>query len=159
VARFGRIDFDDLQSDGRYNRWEAYAQSKLANLLFVAELARRAERAGTGLVSVAAHPGYADTNLQGAASRMAGRRIGTALAGLGNRLFAQPASLGALPQLYAATAPDVRSGEYIGPDRLFGVRGHPTRVRPPRQARRPEDAERLWAVSEELTGVTYDFSA
>ncbi len=158
VARAGRIDFDDLQSDRWYNRWKAYAQSKLANLLFAAELARRAERAGTSLVSVAAHPGYADTNLQAAAPRMAGRRIGTALAGLGNRLFAQPASQGALPQLYAATAPDVRSGEYFGPDRLFGGRGHPTRVPPPRQARRPEDAERLWAVSEELTGVTYDFS-
>ena len=157
AAAFGRMDFEDLQSTRHYLRWAAYAQSKLANQLFAYELARRAGAAGTTLVSVAAHPGYAATNLQAAAPRMAGRRLQAQVMEFGNRLFAQSDADGALPQLYAATAPGVRSGEYYGPDRLFGQRGHPTRVTPPRQARSPEAARRLWAVSEELTGVTYVF--
>jgi NAD(P)-dependent dehydrogenase (short-subunit alcohol dehydrogenase family) len=159
VALVGRVDFDDLQSSRRYLRWEAYAQSKLANQLFAYELARRAEAAGASLLSLAAHPGYAATNLQTAGPTMAGHRVRAELMKVGNRLFAQSDVDGALPQLYAATAPDVRNGDYFGPDRLFGQRGHPTRVGAPHQARSTETAQRLWAVSEELTGVTYRFGS
>jgi NAD(P)-dependent dehydrogenase (short-subunit alcohol dehydrogenase family) len=158
VAVVGRIDFDDLQSTRRYLRWEAYAQSKLANQLFAYELARRAEAAGASLLSLAAHPGYADTNLQTAAPTMAGHRVRAEIMRVGNRLFAQSDADGALPQLYAATAPDVGNGEYFGPDRMFGQRGHPTRVGAPHQARSRETARRLWAVSEALTGVEYRFA-
>jgi NAD(P)-dependent dehydrogenase (short-subunit alcohol dehydrogenase family) len=157
AAAFGRIDFDDLQSTRRYLRWPAYSQSKLANQLFAYELARRAEAAGTSLLSVAAHPGYAATNLQTAAPVSEGNRVRAELMRITNLVFAQSDADGALPQLYAATAPDVGNGEYFGPDSWFGQRGHPSRVTAPRQARSTETAQRLWAVSEELTGVVYDF--
>jgi NAD(P)-dependent dehydrogenase (short-subunit alcohol dehydrogenase family) len=157
AAAFGQMDFDDLQSSRHYLRWMAYAQSKLANQLFAYELARRAEAAGATLVSVAAHPGYAATNLQTAAPTLAGHRVRAEMMRLSTVIFAQSDADGALPQLYAATAPDVRNGEYFGPDRLFGQRGHPTRVTPPRQARATEAAHRLWTASEELTGVVYVF--
>ena len=157
AAAFGRIDFDDLQSKRRYLRWPAYSQSKLANQLFAYELARRAEASGTTLVSVAAHPGYAATNLQTAAPVSEGNRVRAELMRITNLVFAQSDADGALPQLYAATASGVANGEYFGPDSWFGQRGHPTRVTAPRQARSTETAQRLWAVSEELTGVVYDF--
>jgi NAD(P)-dependent dehydrogenase (short-subunit alcohol dehydrogenase family) len=157
AAAIGRIDFDDLQSNRRYLRWLAYAQSKLANQLFAYELARRADAAGTALVSVAAHPGYAATNLQTAAPTFEGHHMRAELMRIGNRMFAQSDIDGALPQLYAATSPDVGSGDYIGPDSWFGQRGHPTRVSAPRQACSTETAQRLWTVSEELTGVVYVF--
>jgi NAD(P)-dependent dehydrogenase (short-subunit alcohol dehydrogenase family) len=158
VAAFGRMNFDDLQSTRHYFRWTAYAQSKLANQLFAYELARRAEAAGTTLVSVAAHPGYAATNLQTAGPTLGGPRLQAEMLRISTVLFAQSDADGALPQLYAATAPDVRSGEYFGPDGLFGQRGHPTRVTPPRQARATEAAHRLWTASEALTGVVYRFA-
>jgi NAD(P)-dependent dehydrogenase (short-subunit alcohol dehydrogenase family) len=157
VATIGHINFDDLQSERRYVRWLAYGQSKLANQLFASELGRRAAAAGTSLVSAAAHPGYADTNLQAAAPTMVGHRFRAGVMTLGNKVLAQSGAMGALPQLYAATAPGVRSGDYFGPDRLFGQRGHPTRVGAPRQAHDRDDARRLWTVSEELTGVEYRF--
>ena len=158
AAAFGRIDFDDLQSSRRYLRWLAYSQSKLANQLFAYELARRAEAADTTLISVAAHPGYAATNLQTAAPILEGHRLREELMRIGNRVFAQSDVDGALPQLYAATSPDVRNGAYYGPDSWFGQRGHPTRVTAPTQARSTETAQRLWTVSEELTGVVYEFA-
>ena len=156
AASGGRIDFRDLQRERRYGRWSAYAQSKLANLLFALELDRRARAAGASLVSAAAHPGYAATNLQAAAPRMEHRRLREAMVALANRLFAQSDVQGALPSLYAATAADVRGGDYFGPDGLFGQRGYPRRVSPPRRARDAETARRLWEVSEELTGVRYE---
>jgi NAD(P)-dependent dehydrogenase (short-subunit alcohol dehydrogenase family) len=155
VAVIGRIHFDDLQSDGGYNRWLAYARSKLANLLFAFELARRISVAELDLVSVAAHPGYAATNLQATGPALRGSRLGVKGAAAANRLFAQSDSQGALPCLYGATAEGVRGGEYYGPGRLFGMRGQPTRVRPPRAARDAETARRLWQVSEQLTGVHF----
>jgi len=153
--RFGRIDFDDLQGERRYAKWRAYAQSKLANLLFTFELARRVERAGADLAAVAAHPGYAATNLPSVASRMAGSRLGELAVAIGNRLLAQPAAMGALPTLYAAAAPGVRNGEYYGPDGLREMRGHPKRVHASRRARDPEAAARLWTISEQLTGARF----
>jgi NAD(P)-dependent dehydrogenase (short-subunit alcohol dehydrogenase family) len=156
VARVGRIRFDDLEGSRHYNAWSAYGQSKLANQLFALELARRATRSGSGLVSVAAHPGYAATNLQSVAPQMTGSGLMERATRLGNILLAQSAAAGALPSLYAATAPEVRGGSFFGPDRLFGSRGHPTSAPFARAARRPDTARRLWAVSEELTGVRFD---
>ena len=151
----GRLRFDDLQGTRRYGRWTAYAQAKLANQLFTLELDRRATRCSIDLVSVAAHPGYAATNLQSVGPRMSGSGLMERVTGLGNSVFAQSAADGALPSLYAATAPGVRGGQYFGPDGLFGTRGHPEAVTFVRAARDPDAARRLWTVSEELTGVRF----
>ena len=152
---FGRIRFENLQGERHYQRWLAYGQSKLANLLFAFELARRAALADLDLASVAAHPGYAATNLQTQAARMENSRVKAVVAELGNRLLAQSDAQGALPALYAATMPDVIGGEYFGPDGRSGARGYPTRAQTSKSARDPELASRLWSVSEELTDVTY----
>ncbi len=154
--QMGRFNFDDLQRERRYQRWMAYGQSKLANLLFAFELARRAALAGLDLTSVAAHPGYAATNLQTAGAQMEGSGLKERLAVLGNKVFAQSDAQGALPALYAATMPDVVGGEYFGPDGTGGMRGNPTRVSTNKAARDPELAERLWTASEGLTGVSYE---
>jgi NAD(P)-dependent dehydrogenase (short-subunit alcohol dehydrogenase family) len=153
--RIGRIQFNDLQWERGYSEWLAYGQSKLANLLFTFELHRRAERAGVSLKSVACHPGYSATNLQMAGPRMRGfwmLEIGMEFA---NRLFAQSAEMGALPLLYAAAAPDLKGGDYIGPDGLGELRGYPTRVSSSAAARDPAIARRLWDISEQLTGVHF----
>ncbi len=152
--KFGRIDFDDLQSERSYQRWPAYGQSKLANLLFALELDRRLRTAGADLLSVAAHPGYAATNLQFAATPSRVERIGSVVL---NRFYAQSAERGALPTLYAATA-DIPGGSFVGPDGFQEMRGEPKVVTPTRSARDPEKAARLWDVSEQLTGVAFDFA-
>jgi NAD(P)-dependent dehydrogenase (short-subunit alcohol dehydrogenase family) len=156
--KLGRVDVDDLFFErARYARWRAYGQSKLANLLFSGELQRRAAAAGTGLLSVAAHPGYAATNLtEGPAIGAAALRP---VLRLGDRVAGQPDHMGALPQLYAATMPDVRPDDYWGPDGVREMRGHPTRVGRTRRAQDTETARRLWERSEELTGVTYAWPA
>ena len=125
----GRMHWHDLHGEKKYRRWPAYSQSKLANLLFAYELDRRARAAKTALASVAAHPGYASTHLQAAGPEMSGSKLGLRAMDLGNRLMAQPAAEGALPQLYAATMADVRGGEYFGPAGLFELhaRAHPGR--------------------------------
>jgi NAD(P)-dependent dehydrogenase (short-subunit alcohol dehydrogenase family) len=153
---YGRIRFENLQGERHYQRWLAYGQSKLANLLFAFELARRAALGDLDLTSVAAHPGYAATNLQTQGARMENSRVKAQLAELGNRLLAQSDAQGALPALYAATMPEVTGGEYFGPDGHGGMRGYPTRAHTSHAARDPELGARLWAVSEELTGVTYE---
>ena len=152
----GRIDFDDLMGERSYRKWSAYNQSKLANLLFAYELQRRLDAAGLPTLSVAAHPGYAATNLQQVGPRMEGSRLGALLMSLGNTLLAQSDEMGALPQLYAATAPDVHGGEYFGPDGIAEGRGHPKRVDSTKASKDVEAAGRLWSVSEQLTGVRYD---
>jgi NAD(P)-dependent dehydrogenase (short-subunit alcohol dehydrogenase family) len=156
AARIGRIRFDDLQGTRRYGKWTAYAQAKLANQIFTLELQRRATDAGIDLISVAAHPGYASTNLQAVGPQMSGSRVMERLSALGNVLVGQPAAAGALPILYGATAPDVSGARYFGPDRYFGLRGHPRPASFVRAARHPATARRLWTVSEELTGVRFD---
>jgi len=153
--RIGRIRFDDLQSERRYSKWQAYGQSKLANLLFTYELARRAEKAGVDLTALAAHPGYAATNLQAAGPRMQGSVLGERIVALSNRLLAQPAAMGALPTLYAAAAKDVRSGDYYGAGGPAELWGHPKRVGSSRRSRDLEVAARLWQVSGDLTGVRF----
>jgi NAD(P)-dependent dehydrogenase (short-subunit alcohol dehydrogenase family) len=157
--RMGRIDFDDLQSERRYERWTAYGQSKLANLLFMFELGRRAAAAGTALRSVAAHPGYADTNLKPVGPRMSGSRLMERASRLANRLVAQSAEQGALPTLYAATVPGLPSGSFVGPDGPLEARGHPQLVGASARARDEQAAHRQWEISETLTGVRYDFAA
>lgn len=151
--RFGRIRFDDLQSERRYGRWRAYGQSKLANVLFARELDRRLRAAGSTVASLAAHPGYAATNLQTAAPPVFDR----AVFAISNRLLAQSAEMGALPGLYAATRPNLDGGLFIGPDGFEEQRGHPKVVAPSRGGQDGTAAARLWEVSEELTGVAYDF--
>ena len=153
--RMGKIRFDDPHWRSGYSKWPAYGQSKLANLLFAFELQRRLAAAGADTMSVAAHPGYAATNLQAAGPRMVGSSALERIMDIGNSLFAQSAAMGALPQLYAAAAPDVRGGDYIGPDGLGELWGHPRRVTSNARSRDAEAARRLWALSEEMTGVTY----
>jgi NAD(P)-dependent dehydrogenase (short-subunit alcohol dehydrogenase family) len=155
MHRPGRIHWHDLQLERSYSKWRAYAQSKLANLLFAFELERRLRRAGARAVSVAAHPGYASTNLQLAGARMQGSRLLERFFAFGNRLLAQDAAGGALPTLYAATAPDVRGGDYFGPGRMGELWGAPKRVGATARARDEADAARLWELSEQLTGVRY----
>jgi NAD(P)-dependent dehydrogenase (short-subunit alcohol dehydrogenase family) len=150
--RIGRMRFDDLQGERRYNRWRAYGQSKLANLLFALELDRRLRAAGFAIRSVAAHPGYAATNLQSAAPPAIDRVV----MAVTNRLVAQSAEMGALPILYAATYPGLEGGSFVGPDGIGEQRGHPTLVAPSRAARDEAVARRLWAVSEELTGAPFE---
>jgi NAD(P)-dependent dehydrogenase (short-subunit alcohol dehydrogenase family) len=151
---FGSLDFADLMSERSYDPWRAYSGSKLANLLFVRELTRRAREVGVDLVSVGAHPGYARTNLV-AAGPATGRRQTGAVLRLGTALVGQSVRTGALPQLRAATDPGVRGGEYLGPRGPAEQRGLPTRVRCSANARDDRAAALLWAESERLTGVTF----
>jgi NAD(P)-dependent dehydrogenase (short-subunit alcohol dehydrogenase family) len=155
--RASRIDFDDLQAERAYQPWHAYEQSKLANAMFVLELDRRLRAAGLDIVSAGAHPGFAATNLQVTGPQSGGAGLMARGMGLATRLFAQPARDGALPVLYAATAPSVHGGEYFGPAGLGEMRGHhPKLVQFSRAAHDEAAAARLWAVSEELTGVTFE---
>ncbi len=153
----GRINFADLQHTRSYSAWGAYGQSKLANLLFAYELQHKLGSAGSTAISVAAHPGYAATHLQAVGPEMAGSAIGKALMAFGNRVFAQSAAMGALPEVYAATAPGVAGGDFIGPDGFLGQSGFPKKVRSNRRSYDRAVAARLWTVSEQLTGVSYDF--
>jgi len=153
--RFGSIRFDDLQWERGYRKWAAYGQSKLANLLFTYELQRKLAATGANQISVACHPGYAATNLQTAGPRMEGSTWMESLSELANRIAAQSAAMGTLPTLYAATAPDVRGGDYIGPDGLGELWGHPKKVQSNRRSHDTAAAAKLWEISERLTGVRY----
>jgi NAD(P)-dependent dehydrogenase (short-subunit alcohol dehydrogenase family) len=143
------IAFDNLNGDRRYFRWNAYGQSKLANLLFALELDRRLRARGSLVKSVAAHPGYATTNLQSAAAPLFDRMVMKVT----DAVMGQSAEMGALPVLYAATEPGLEGGTYAGPDGHGEHRGHPKVVRPNSAARDPDTARRLWDVSADLTGV------
>ncbi|UPG87644.1 oxidoreductase [Luteibacter aegosomatis] len=152
AARSGAIRFDDLQSERGYAPMSAYAQSKLACLMFALELQRRADAAGWGIRSMGAHPGISRTDLipNGFGPRSA--------AGVVRRLFwflFQPAAQGALPTLFAATSHEARGGAYYGPDRLSEVRGFPAVAKVPSQALDRQAADRLWSESERLTGMVY----
>ncbi|AKJ27134.1 oxidoreductase [Caldimonas brevitalea] len=151
----GRIRFDDFGGARFYAKWPAYAQSKLANLMFALELARRLPGSSGNVISTAAHPGYAATHLQMVGPQMENSAVGKLLMTLSNALFAQPAEMGALPTLFAATAPGVGNGAFFGPNGFLRLRGAPTSNPPSRRARDPAVAERLWTLSERLTGVSY----
>lgn len=147
----GRIDLADLNWETRrYRRWGAYCQAKLADLSFAFELHRRLGAAGSSIRSVAAHPGYAATELQSHTESIQDRVLA-----LGNRIMAQDAEGGALPSLYAATMPDVSGGDYYGPDGLGGLRGHPRRVGSSKAARDESLATALWEKAADLTGVAF----
>ncbi len=152
MHRVGSIHFDDLTGERSYSPTSFYAQSKFANILFGLELHRRLQARGSAVKSLMAHPGYAATNLQTSGPKGIAALFGR----IGNVVMAQSAEMGALPQLYAATAPQAESGQYIGPDRFFEQRGHPKVVQPVKSAQDPQTARRLWTLSEELTGVTYE---
>lgn len=145
-----RIHFDDLDLAGAYRPMAAYSQSKLANLLFTLELQRRLSAEGSPVRALAAHPGWAATNLQGHDASLLRRLAMRA----GNRFLAQDEAAGALPTLYAAVQ-DLPGASYTGPDGVFEMRGAPTLVGRSRAASDPATARRLWTVSEELTGVTF----
>jgi NAD(P)-dependent dehydrogenase (short-subunit alcohol dehydrogenase family) len=157
------IDFDDLQEQRHYSAWRAYAQSKLATLMFALELDRRARANGWGVLSVAAHPGFSRTNLQstgprdGKSPRSGGLDLGRVFASIPG--ISQTAAAGALPTLLAATGPDVESGDYFGPSGTFGLVGSPIRIQVPQRARSAFGASALWAISTELTHVSWPAAA
>jgi NAD(P)-dependent dehydrogenase (short-subunit alcohol dehydrogenase family) len=148
----GRIHFQDLHGNQDYNPTRYYTQSKLANVVFALELHRRLRSNGFSLRSVLAHPGYSATNLQSSGPR----GIAKLLMKVGNKVMAQDAAMGALPQVYAAAGADVESGQFYGPDGRGENKGYPTIVQPLDAARDRETARRLWDISEELTGVHID---
>jgi NAD(P)-dependent dehydrogenase (short-subunit alcohol dehydrogenase family) len=149
--RMGRIHLDDLNWDRRrYQRWQAYGQSKLANLLFTYELDRRLSAAGSTRKALAAHPGYAATNLQSHTDSFQDRVMSVT-----NSIVAQSAHMGALPALYAATQLELPGGAFIGPDGLFEQRGYPKIVRSSRRSYDETTARGLWNLSETLTGVSF----
>ncbi|WP_408959754.1 oxidoreductase [Natrinema sp. 74] len=156
VHERGEIDFDDLQSEDSYDEWDAYAQSKLANVLFAYELQRRLLTADAHAKSMAVHPGYADTQLQLRGPEQRGSRLRKAAMQVMNTVAAQSAEMGALPTLYAATSPDAEGGAYYGPGGFQNMRGTPERQASSDRSYNEETARRLWRVSSELTGVTYD---
>jgi NAD(P)-dependent dehydrogenase (short-subunit alcohol dehydrogenase family) len=151
AAKLGmrRIKFDDLQGERSYGPWKAYCQSKLADLMFMLELARRCTAAGIGLLSNAAHPGYARTNLQTSGPGRPQNSIEKIIASF----LSQDAAHGALPTLRAATAMDAAAGSFYGPDRLFQLKGDPVLVPVPKPARDEAASRTLWEVSEKLTRV------
>jgi NAD(P)-dependent dehydrogenase (short-subunit alcohol dehydrogenase family) len=153
--RLGSIDFDDINWERKpYKAWRAYGQSKLANLLFTAELQRRLTAAGSAVLATAAHPGYASTNLQ----FHSGRRVFDLLGAAGNRLLAQDEESGALPTLYAAVA-DVPPNGFAGPGGFMEQRGAPKLVGRSSAAKDADVARRLWDVSEQLTGARFPLGA
>jgi NAD(P)-dependent dehydrogenase (short-subunit alcohol dehydrogenase family) len=145
-----KIHFDDLQSDRSYNRVAAYGQSKLANLMFTYELQRRLAAKGAPTVALAAHPGGSDTELTRYIPRLVKPVVDVVW-----RMFSQSAEMGALPTVRAATDPSAQGGQYYGPDGIGETRGYPKVVQSSKQSHDEAIQRRLWAVSEELTGVTY----
>ena len=151
--REGKIEFDNLQSERSYEPWKAYGASKLANILFAKELDRRARAAQSGLLSLAVHPGVSITNIF--ANGPGTKSLKAILVKVLAPVMMQKDDAGALPTLYAATSSDAKGGEYIGPDGFMELKGAPVVVQPKPQALDMAVGERLWAVSEELTGVRY----
>jgi NAD(P)-dependent dehydrogenase (short-subunit alcohol dehydrogenase family) len=154
--RHGKIDFDDLQAERTYRPGRTYGQSKLAMLMFAFELDRRAKAAGSALKSIAAHPGVAHTELfvngpgtKGIASKVARMLL---------PLVGHSAAAGALPLLFAATAPDAQAGGYYGPTKCFEMKGPVGESTIARQALDDAAAAKLWEVSERLTGLTPIFT-
>jgi NAD(P)-dependent dehydrogenase (short-subunit alcohol dehydrogenase family) len=150
----GQMDFVDLgfQNGNSYDRSAAYNRSKLANLLFTKELQRRFEESGADAMAVAAHPGVSNTHLGD--HLFEGPFVELALP-LASKML-QSAAMGALPTLRAAVDPFARGGDYYGPDGFNSFRGYPVKIATSPSAQDMADAQRLWDISERLTGVTYD---
>ncbi len=151
------MNFDDLNHEKSYSRWLVYNRSKLANMLFAFELQRRLEAAGANTISVVAHPGLSTTNLQKNSIEAQGGSFEDVLYSILLPLLAQGQEMGVLPQLYAATDPSAEGGAFFGPETT--LRGYPERKKGAKRAHIQADAERLWQLSEELTGVVYPFEA
>jgi len=150
AARSGRIDFDDLNAERSYKPMAVYSQSKLACLMFALELQRRSDAGGWGVASLASHPGVSRTDLLHNAP---GRGSAVGLARSLLWFLFQPAAMGALPTLYAATSAAAKPGAYYGPNRLSETRGYPAQAKIPPQALDEAAAARLWEVGESLTGM------
>ncbi len=159
MHRPGYIHLDDLQLEKSYGKWPAYCQSKLANVLFMGELQRKISAAQLPVISVACHPGYAATNLQYVGPQQEGSSFDLFASRIGNNVIAQSAAMGALPTLYAATAPEVQGGEYFGPRGPVEMWGYPKRARLSARGRDQKMAAALWEKSEELTKIRYAFAS
>jgi len=155
MHRMGRLRRDDVAGAAFHSTWVAYGTSKLANLLFTAELSRRLQAAGLQTLAVAAHPGWTRSNLAGSGAALGNSRVRRKLGRAAGSMLGQSAAGGALPVLCAATSSSVSSGQYIGPAHLFGLYGPPRLARPSRRARDLGSAAALWEASEELTAVRY----
>ncbi len=151
--RNGKIDLDNLQSERSYKPWDAYGASKLANILFALELDRRAKAVGSQLKSLPVHPGIAVTNIID--NGPGGGGLKAIVLKIFSPILMQPDAAGALPTLYAATSPEARGGQYIGPDGFMEMKGAPVVVHPRPQGQDMVVAAKLWTASEQLTGVTY----
>lgn len=154
MHRAGRMRWDDLDGERGFETWQWYGQSKLANLLFTFGLNRRLRARGSSVAAVAAHPGYAATNLQHAGPTMEGSRWKAAMMTVGNTLFAQSDERGAWPQIHASVATEVEGGQYWGPA-VVETWGAPRLSSVSASARNEADQDRLWAVSQERTGVVF----
>jgi NAD(P)-dependent dehydrogenase (short-subunit alcohol dehydrogenase family) len=152
----GRIKLDDLQRQRSYGRWEAYGQSKRANLLFTFELHTRLAARGATTISAAAHPGFATTNLQTTSATLSNARFERMMMPVIGLVLSQSALMGALPQLYAGISPAIHGGELVGPDGFVEMIGYPRIIRSAAKEYDRPLAAKLWEASEKLTGVTYD---
>ena len=155
---FGKIRFEDIHWDQGYKKWGAYGMSKLANLLFTRGLTRKITESNSSVIVAAAHPGWAETSLQAKGMLMAGSSRKAGMFNLANRLLAQSGAMGALPTLYAATAPHVESGSFFGPSGFMRMKGWPALEAPNPNRVTPEEAEKLWELSERLTGIKFPVS-
>jgi len=153
--KFGNMDFDNLNWKKNYRKWSAYGRSKLANILFMLELAERIESKSLELTAVAAHPGYAASNLLEKGAEMNGRPWLIKAGHIVNSIAAQSTEMGALPTLYAATSDEAVQGGYYGPGGLNEMRGYPVRVYPNNKKIGKDSRLKLWERSEELTGVSF----
>lgn len=153
----GGIDFDDINHESKYSRTGVYSQSKLANLLFAFELNRKFQEHNIDAISLGVHPGYTNTNLQTAGPSMGGASMLSRFYKFSNAFFAQNVDKGAAPLVYAAVAPDVNGGDYIGPTGMRRMRGYPRRLKARKTAYDEESAKKLWQISEELTELKYGF--
>lgn len=152
--RYGTIDFSNLQADRDYEGWRAYGASKLANLLFAFELARRVRAAGLSLLSLAAHPGVAKTNILASGPQMGKKVLRTYVSEFFSQFLGQTDAQGAQPIIHACIDSAVQNGDYFGPDGFMEISGRPTRVQAKPLARDEELARKLWASSESLTGLS-----
>lgn len=159
MHRLGRIRPDDVATTKARNSWVQYSSTKLANLLFVAELSRRLEAGGFRTMALAAHPGWTRSNLAGTGAALGKSRVRRRLSRVVGSNLGQSAAGGALPVLCAATSSHVHNGQYVGPGGLFGMYGPPRIAKPSRRSRDTEMAARLWETSEDLTGVRYSVPA
>src|SRR3954452_13051567 len=158
MHKMGKIPWNDLQSERKYRPYGAYSNSKLANLMFAFELQRRATAAGSKLRSAAAHPGWSATDLYVQGAKAGESTLMEKIMAMPTRFMAQSSFDGALPTLFAATAPQLPPGAYVGPSKRMETVGPPKLVEGSARSRDEAAGRRLWEVSEQLTGVRYAFS-